>query len=231
MFELVSFAMLAILIGVRHGFDADHIAAIADMVGAENKRRKQVQLGVMYAVGHGTIVLVIGILAIMIGAQFSEGTLFFMESLVGGTLIVLGGVIIYSILRQKSNYEYKSRFSIMYESIAKLVTKKGDKGRKISPITMGVLGAFLIGSIHGIGAETPTQVTIITSAVGLDNVSAAFIQLLLFVLGLLVSTILITFLASWGFMKAQMKKKVYLVLGSVTGVYSIALGSSIIYGL
>lgn len=231
MLELLSFAMLAILIGIKHGFDADHVAAIADMVGAEQKREKQVQLGVMYAIGHGSVVLLIGILAIYVGTQFSEGTIEVMEMLVGASLLLLGAFILYSIFQQRNSYEYKSRIRIVVEGVLKMFNKNKMEDKKLSPIGVGVLGAFVIGTIHGIGVETPTQVTIITSAVGLDNLSAALVQLFLFVVGLLFSTIVITLLASWGFMKAQLKKKIYVVLGSVTGIYSMVLGIWIILGL
>ncbi|WP_102776555.1 hypothetical protein [Alteribacillus bidgolensis] len=56
--EFISFAMLAGFIGMKHGIDGDHVAAIADMVGAEKKRQKQVSLGLMYAIGHGFIVVI-----------------------------------------------------------------------------------------------------------------------------------------------------------------------------
>jgi hypothetical protein len=85
--------------------------------------------------------------------------------------------------------------------------------------------------IHGLGVETPTQVLVITNAVGLDNLTAATMQLLLFVVGLLLSTILITLFASWGFMKARFKKTLFFFLGAVTGLYSVGLGFMIIYGM
>lgn len=37
--ELMTFAVLAIFIGMRHGLDGDHVAAIADMVGSERRRK------------------------------------------------------------------------------------------------------------------------------------------------------------------------------------------------
>lgn len=35
--KLFTFALLAILLGMKHGVDGDHVAAIADMVGSEEK--------------------------------------------------------------------------------------------------------------------------------------------------------------------------------------------------
>jgi high-affinity nickel permease len=211
--------------------DADHIAAIADMVGTEDQKKRQVKLGIMYAVGHGLIVLVIGMVAIFLGTQLPDSMLVFLEILVGTSLILLGGIILYSILQTKSNYEYKSRLAIIYEFILKVTRKKNPAESKLSPLSVGIVGALTIGVIHGLGVETPTQVLVITNAVGLENLTAATMQLLLFVVGLLLSTILITLFASWGFMKARFKKILFFFLGAVTGIYSVGLGFMIIYGM
>jgi high-affinity nickel permease len=229
--ELVTFAFLAILIGVRHGLDSDHVAAIADMVGSEGKRNRQLSLGIMYAVGHGAIVLIIGLLTLFIGTRLPEGAQLSLEVLVSITLLILGGFILYSIFRNRHDYEFKSRMTIVYEWLSKMGRKFGMNEMKASPISLGIIGAFLIGIIHGIGVESPTQVAAITSAVGFNDVSAATTQLILFVIGLLISTICITFAISWGFMKSRVRRKLFLILGSITGIYSIGLGASMLYEL
>jgi high-affinity nickel permease len=229
--ELLTFALLAILIGMRHGLDSDHVAAIADMVGSEVHRKRQISLGVMYAIGHGIIVLIIGLLTLYVGTRLPENAQNMLEVLVSITLLLLGGFILFSIIKSKKDYEFKSRFKIMYEFLLKLTKKLGRKEIKVSPIGLGIAGAFIIGIIHGIGVESPTQIAVITSAVGFNDTTAATAQLVLFVIGLLVSTICMTFLLSWGFMKAKFKRKLYIVLGSITGIYSIGLGVSMLLEL
>jgi high-affinity nickel permease len=231
--ELITFALLAVMIGMRHGIDGDHVAAIADMVGSEQHKRKQVSLGIMYALGHGVIVLIVGLISIFIGLELPNTTRQVMEILVSLTLIILGGFILYSLLRQRKDYEYKSRLKIVYEWIAKMMAKwkLGINEKAVSSIKLGVISAFVIGIIHGIGVESPTQIALLTNAVGLNNVTAATMQLLLFVLGLLISTICVTFFLSWGFLKAKLKKQVYIVLGLITGMYSLGLGVSMLLEL
>lgn len=228
--ELITFALLAVMIGIRHGIDGDHVAAIADMVGSEEQKRKQVSLGIMYAIGHGFIVLIVGLVSISIGLELPHATREFMEVLVSLTLIILGAFIMYSIIHQKKGYEYKSRIKIVYDFLAKLMSKMKlrTKEKKVSSLKLGVISSFIIGIIHGIGVESPTQIALLTNAVGLNNVTAATMQLLLFVLGLLISTICITFCLSWGFLKTQLKRRLYILLGSITGMYSLGLGVSMI---
>lgn len=224
--EFIMFALLAVFIGMRHGIDGDHVAAIADMVGSEQRKKKQLTLGVMYAIGHGMIVMVIGVLFIYIGLQLPEATKQILEMLVSFTLILLGVFIIWSIFQQKKDYEYKSRLRIVVEFFHNLTNKvtSGTKLNPLSPTKLGAIGAFIIGILHGIGVESPTQIAIISNAMGLDNITVALIQLTLFVIGLLVATIGITFSLSWGFMKARVKERLFLLLGTVTGTYSLGLG-------
>ncbi|MGS2777599.1 HoxN/HupN/NixA family nickel/cobalt transporter [Robertmurraya sp. GLU-23] len=224
--EFIMFALLAVFIGMRHGIDGDHVAAIADMVGSEQRKKKQLTLGVMYAIGHGMIVMVIGVLFIYIGLQLPDATKKVLEMLVSFTLILLGMFIIWSIFKQKKEYEYKSRLRIVVEFFHNMATKvkSGTKTNQLSPTKLGGIGAFIIGILHGIGVESPTQIAIISNAMGLDNITVALIQLTLFVIGLLIATIGITFCLSWGFMKARVKDKLFILLGSVTGAYSLVLG-------
>ncbi|WP_071460707.1 HoxN/HupN/NixA family nickel/cobalt transporter [Bacillus massilinigeriensis] len=227
--EILSFAFLAILIGARHGMDSDHVAAIADMVGSEGNKSRQISLGIMYALGHGLIVFLIGLLTLFVGARLPKGAQNSIEMLVAITLLLLGGFIIYSIFKNRNSFEPKGRFTMMYDGLTSIAKRFGFSGRKkISPLKIGIIGAFLIGVIHGIGVESPTQIAAITSAGGFDSIAAATAQLVLFVVGLLISTILMTFLISWGFMKSRLKRQIFIALGSVTGLYSIILGSAMI---
>lgn len=224
--EFIMFAFLAIFIGMRHGMDGDHVAAIADMVGSEQRKKRQLTLGVMYALGHGMIVMVIGVLFIYIGLQLPDTTKQILEMLVSFTLIVLGMFIIWTIVQQKKNYEYKSRVRIVIEFFTSMGNKlkSGTTHTHFAPTKLGAIGALIIGILHGIGVESPTQIAIISNAMGLDNITVALLQLTLFVVGLLIATIGITFCLSWGFMKARVKDRLFLLLGSVTGVYSLGLG-------
>ncbi len=227
--KIFTFALLAILLGMKHGVDGDHVAAIADMVGSEDKKRKQISLGVMYAVGHGAIVFLIGLISIYLGLEMSDSTREVMEGLVSVTLIILGGFMIFSLFRQKGDYEYKSRVQIIFHFFEKLIQRTNfKKGKNLSSLKIGIFSAAIIGTIHGIGVESPTQIAVLTNVSGGHSLETATVRLSLFVIGLLISTMLIAILLTWGFLKARLKKNLFLVLGFVTGIYSLGLGISML---
>ena len=53
----------ALGLGLRHGIDWDHIAAISDLTGSSETRRQGWWLSLWYALGHAAAVFVLGIFA------------------------------------------------------------------------------------------------------------------------------------------------------------------------
>jgi high-affinity nickel-transport protein len=70
--------ILAYTLGMRHAFDADHIAAIDDTTRLMLQRgRRPVGIGFFFAMGHSTVVLVLAlIVALAAGAAGAAGTEF-----------------------------------------------------------------------------------------------------------------------------------------------------------
>jgi high-affinity nickel-transport protein len=92
------------------------------------------------------------------------------------------------------------------------------------------LGAFGVGMLHGVGAETPTQVLVFTAAAGADGTAVGLTVLVAFVVGLLISNTLLAFAATCGFLGAQRNTGVHLGISIVTAVFSLALGALLLAG-
>ena len=80
----------AAILGFRHGFDYDHIAVITDITSVQASRWRGMRLGLLYAVGHGVMVAVLGSAVIMFQLSLPRGMDRIAERLVGLTLLVLG---------------------------------------------------------------------------------------------------------------------------------------------
>jgi cytochrome c biogenesis protein CcdA len=90
--------------------------------------------------------------------------------------------------------------------------------------------AFIVGMLHGIGAETPTQVLIFATAVGAGGKAAGEAVLVAFLVGLLVSNSLITFGSAFGFLRASKNWTVYVTIAVLTGVFSLVIGTLLLFG-
>ncbi len=80
---------LAYILGMRHAFDADHIAAIDDTTRLMLVRgRRPVGVGFFFAMGHSAVVLVLAVLVAFAGANLSDTSLDGIRG-VGGTISIL----------------------------------------------------------------------------------------------------------------------------------------------
>jgi hypothetical protein len=84
--------------------------------------------------------------------------------------------------------------------------------------------AFGVGALHGIGAETPTQVLIFLAAAGAGGPIAGLFVLAVFLVGLAISNSVITLSSAFGFLAASRRFGVYASVGAITGVVSLGIG-------
>lgn len=107
--------LTAFTLGLRHGVDWDHIAAIADLSGTAQNRRRGFVLSMLYAVGHGAVVFALGTIAIAFGLAIPDGLDQWMGRIVGVTLIVLGAWILLELMRKGRDFRLRSRWMLMID--------------------------------------------------------------------------------------------------------------------
>ena len=94
----------------------------------------------------------------------------------------------------------------------------------------GTATSIGVGMIHGVGAETPTQVVIFLAAAGAGGPVVGVIVLAAFIVGLLVSNSLITLGSAYGFLSATRNFAVYATVGVIVGLFSLVLGVLFVLG-
>ena len=100
----------------------------------------------------------------------------------------------------------------------------------VEPLEMSSYGtrtALGVGMIHGIGAETGTQVLLIAAVGGASSAGLGVPMLLAFVLGLLISNFAIVVVSSVGFVASQTREMIYVAVGAVAGVFSLVIGADL----
>jgi high-affinity nickel-transport protein len=90
--------------------------------------------------------------------------------------------------------------------------------------------AFFVGMIHGVGAETPTQLVIFLTAAGAGGPVVGEVILAMFLLGLLTSNSLITVGSAFGFMKASKNWALYVTIAVLTASFSLVIGTLFLLG-
>ena len=214
-------------LGLRHGIDWDHIAAISDVTGTQKSRPRAFVMGSLYALGHAAVVVALGILAIVLGAQLPDWVDGYMETLVGLTLIGLAIWIFWSLWRTRGGLVLKSRWMLVFDGARVLWRKALGKpplerrrGGSYGPAT-----STGIGMIHGIGAETGSQALILAGAAGATSELAGTFLLAAFAVGLVLSNTLITIASIVGFVGMRARKWTQISLGMSIGLFSLVIGT------
>jgi len=201
-------------------------------------QRRPLYLGTVYALGHGSMVIALGLLAILF-AQILPGWVDpLMERVVGATLLFLGLYLCYSLyrfFRSGEEFRIRSRWMLVFAGVGnawhrlthRLRGEHGNHGdHHVDPGQQyGVRTAYAIGLIHGIGAETGTQVLIIGTAIGAATKGMGIATLFVFVGGIIISNSFVTVLTTAGFLSANRRQWIYVVVGAIAAIFSLVVGA------
>ena len=271
----IGLVLTVFLTGLRHGFDLDHIAAITDISSSSLQRLRSLALGTAYIVGHAAVLFLLGALAVLTGRSIPEGVDSVMGRVIGVTLILLGGYVIYSLIRFRRDFRLQSRWMLVLSGIKRsiawlhrsrtstieiehdhphtaaghhhggtrgsgqpsvggaqlLITKTHSHTHKhvvevpADPFKeYGFVTCLGVGMIHGIGAETPSQLLLFTSAANVTGPLDGMILVAAFVAGLMVGNTVLVAATIAGFTRGKRIPIAYMVLAGVTAAFSTGLG-------
>jgi len=84
--------------------------------------------------------------------------------------------------------------------------------------------------LHGVGAETPTQVLLFLTAAGVGGRGAGALLLVAFLVGLMTSNTLIALGGTFGFLRATKHWPVYVTISVITAFASLVIGTLFLFG-
>lgn len=214
--ELIGLLMLSILLGLRHGIDYDHIAALTDITGGSpGSKKARLKLSLWYAGGHEAVVFILGCSILLFAWSVPIWADDLMGKAVGLTLIFMAILILLG--RRNGNAAYWSR------GIAVLQKLRRRNGK---PFTFTRRNVFTIGVIHGIGAETPTQLLLFTSVAGVAAINHGMFAVAAFSIGLLISHALIAIASIWFHDLSKKIRLLFPVTMYAACLFSFVLGIS-----
>src|ERR1700686_3463366 len=249
----IGVAITAYTLGMRHAFDADHIAAIDNTTRkfmAEGKR--PLSVGFFFSLGHSSVVFALGIgLTIaaktIIGQVSNNSSVLnnfggFFGTLVSGTflyliallnLVVLVGIVKVFIEMRRGRYndeeleqQLNSR-GLMFRFFGKMM-------RAIhSPWQM-----YPIGVLFGLGFDTATEVALLAATAGAATIGLPWYAVLslplLFAAGMsLLDTIdgsFMNFAYGWAFSKPVRKVYYNITITGLSVALALYIGSIVLFG-
>ncbi|PFG45070.1 high-affinity nickel-transport protein [Georgenia soli] len=177
----VGLGVTAFLLGARHAFDADHIAAIDNttrkLVG---ENRPALSVGFWFSLGHSSVVfglallLALGVKAVA-GPVADSGsamqqTLGTVGSIVAGTFLILIGLLNLGSVRGIVRVFREMRGAALDErELERLLNNRGVMARLLGRFTRRVRKPwhmYPVGLLMGLGFDTATQVALLVLAGG-----------------------------------------------------------------
>lgn len=227
----------AAVLGFRHGFDYDHIAAISDIVGVERAPAGAMRSGLIYVLGHAATVGALGAAVILFQHSLPARIDAWAERAVGLTLLLLGVYVLATLLREKSAYTPRSRASILiaaFRWLAGRIRAVFDPRHAAADFSIprgySRKSVFLTGVIHGLGAETPSQLLLFLLAANLGGIARGFAGLGMFLAGLLAMNTVMTAVAAGIFGASALKPGVLRFVVGLTAAYSLIVGAVFLFG-
>ncbi len=224
------------VLGFRHGFDYDHIAAISDITSVESSRRRAMRMGLVYVLGHATMVSLLAAVVILFQRSLPVSVDSWAERGVGLTLVVLGLYVLGTLFKQPDQFIPRSRASILIDAarwlgwrIKRVFASDAVRPERGSgPYARA--SVFLIGIIHGLGAETPSQLLLFLLAANLGGLVHGFLGLAVFLAGLLSMNMLMTASAVGLFGLSAARPNVLRLVIGTTAAYSVVVGGIFLLG-
>ncbi|MGH7865515.1 MAG: hypothetical protein ACREQB_11015 [Candidatus Binataceae bacterium] len=234
--EIAAAVAAAALLGLRHGVDHAHIAAIAGLSGPSPRPPRAVGLAMLYGAGHSLTVFALGALAIAFGLAVPHRLDLVMRRVVGITLVLLGGYVLHAVFRHADHRHVPTRIELLaccwhWVQHKFLVSEHDHVHEAMSPSGPGGPSAFVVGVVHGIGAETPTQLGVFVIASGVGGWAGGLLCVGAFATGLLTINLLMALLSAGVFNFSTARERIYRVVMLATGAYSVVLGAAFLLGL
>jgi ABC-type nickel/cobalt efflux system permease component RcnA len=224
---------IVLLLGLRHASDPDHLAAVTTLV-ASGEERKQVRkagfMGVAWGLGHGTMLVVVGVPLVLLNRFVPDPLLMAVETFIGILISFLAIRLLYRWWRGLYRvHTHSSGEEPGEEPVLRHVHSQEDSvshQHSHGIAQRGPLAAYAVGLVHGLGGSGGL-VLLLLAAIEVNS-TTAILLLLLYAGGTVVSMGAL----SAGFGLALVSRPVARNLNRVIpvlGVLSLSLG--IWYGL
>ena len=212
-------ALVAVLLGLRHAVDPDHIAAMTTLVagGRERAARAAGTLGLAWGLGHGTTLFVFGLPIVLYSAYLPENLQQAAETLVGLVIVYLAVRLIVRWRQGKLHVHEHAHDDVAHAHVHSHA-QSAAHAHEHTP--RSALGAYGIGLMHGMGGSAGVSVLILAS---IESKTLAVLSLVILAVFTAVSMTIVT--AGYGLtLSSRPVRSVFHVAAPILGVVSLWFG-------
>jgi ABC-type nickel/cobalt efflux system permease component RcnA len=167
---------VAVLLGLRHATDPDHLAAVTTLIASTERRaRDAARLGLAWGAGHALTLFALGVPIVLYRAYLPETVQRGAETAIG---FLIAGLAVWLLLRWRRGAFHAhphAHADRSHEHLHSHAAEPHEHGRNRTP-----LGAFAVGLLHGIGGSAGVGILLVSTidgtalAIGALGILAAF---------------------------------------------------------
>lgn len=217
--SVVLVALVAVLLGLRHATDPDHIAAVTTLIagGRERAARAAGKLGLAWGLGHGTTLFLFGLPIVLFSAYLPERAQQAAETLIGLVIVYLAVRLLVRWKRGKLHVHEHGHEDVRHAHLHAHASNPGH-GHPHKP--RSALGAYGIGLIHGMGGSAGVSILILAS---IESKALAVLSLVILAVFTAVSMTMVT--AGYGLTLASRPvRSAFDTVAPILGAVSLVFG-------
>jgi cytochrome c biogenesis protein CcdA len=189
--------LVGFLIGVRHAFDADHLAAVTTLVVRNPSRRESFRVGMAWGAGHWLMLFAASVVVLAFGqAQHARFAPYF-EMAVGVMLVALGAdVIRRAVLNRLHLHGHRHGDGTYHFHVHRHAGEVPHREDRHAHPHAGTrpLRALLVGLVHGLAGSAALLVLSVGAAATL---ASALFYISAFGLGSMLGMAVVSLAVSW----------------------------------
>ena len=218
MFEILTFATLGFILGMRHAMDADHVAAVSALVSRKKSSQSATSLGLFWGLGHSVTIMGVGFAIIAFKLAISEALAQRLEFFVGVMLAALGALNLSGSAKphshahgeQEHTHDHGHEFDFW-------------KNRRDAP----GFWAFCVGIVHGLAGSAALSLLVVAA---IPTLGGAMAYLGVFGIGTMVGMAALSAFMGWALESASDSSARFgLAFQAAAGLASLGLGFYIMY--
>jgi ABC-type nickel/cobalt efflux system permease component RcnA len=183
--------LVSLLLGLRHASDPDHLAAVTTLIASEERERirKATSMGLLWGLGHGTTLIVMGLPLVLLGQYLPEKVGQAAEVAIGAIIVVLALRLLVRWRRgvfhaHAHNHESGETHRHLHSHASGSVHEHTHNVTLRTPHA-----AYGVGLVHGVGGSGGITLLLLST---IPNPSEAVVALLIFAAGTAVSMALLS---------------------------------------
>jgi ABC-type nickel/cobalt efflux system permease component RcnA len=182
--------LVSLALGLRHATDPDHLAAVTSLIASEEESRvrRAGMMGLLWGLGHGTTLLLVGLPLVLLGRYLPEAVQQAAEVAIGIIIVFLAARLL--VKWRRGLFHAHTHTHGGGDPHRHLHSHDGDRSHEHThAVLRSPLSSYGVGLVHGVGGSGGLTLLLLSTISGKAEAAAA---LLLFASGTALSMALLS---------------------------------------